>query len=134
MWVSEGLATFFESPDLRNPGRWRSIGRVNQVNLMRWRKYIGNRPQESLTTLLADDTRYRNPASAQDAYAEGWAMTYFLIKTRRSEYVDYLKALSEGKPLAERTQRERIDMFENAMKTTLVEIDKDFVDYMRRVR
>lgn len=134
MWVSEGLATFFESPDLRNPGRWRSIGRVNQVNLMRWRQYVRNRPEESLTTLLADDTRYRNPASASEAYAEGWALTYFLIKTRRSEYVDYLKALSEGRPLAERTQRERIDMFEKAMDATLVEIDKDFVDYMRRVR
>ncbi len=134
MWVSEGLATFFESPDTRNPGRWRSIGRVNQVNLMRWRRYIGNRPAESLATLLADDTRYRNTASTSDAYAEGWALTYFLIKTRRPEYVDYLKSLSQGKPLAERTQRERIDMFEKAMKKTLVEIDKDFVDYMRRVR
>lgn len=134
MWVSEGLATFFESPDLRNPGRWRSIGRVNQVNLMRWRKYVGNRPQESLTTLLADDTRYRNAATASDAYAEGWALTYFLIRTRRSEYVDYLKQLSAGKPLAERTQRQRIEMFEQAMGTTLVELDKEFVEYMRRVR
>ena len=69
MWVSEGLATFFESPDLRNPGRWRTIGRVNRVNLMRWRRYIVHRPEESLATLLADDTRYRNPASASDAYA-----------------------------------------------------------------
>ena len=134
MWVSEGLATFFESPDLRNPGKWRSIGRVNQVNLMRWRKYVGNRPQESLTTLLADDTRYRNAATASEAYAEGWALTYFLIRTRRSEYVDYLKQLSEGKPLAERTQRERIDMFEQAMGSTLIELDKDFVEHMRRVR
>jgi Protein of unknown function (DUF1570) len=82
MWVSEGLATFFESPDLRNPGKWRNIGRVNQVNLARWQRYVVQRPQESLMTLLADDTRYRNPASASDAYAEGWALTYFLIKTR----------------------------------------------------
>ena len=133
MWVSEGLATFFESPDTRNPGRWRSIGRVNQVNLSRWRNYVGSRPAESLATLLADDMRYRNAATASDAYGEGWALTYFLIKTRRSEYVDYLKSLSEGKPLAERTQRERIDMFERAMKATLVEIDKEFVDYMRRM-
>lgn len=134
MWVSEGLATFFESPDLRNPGRWRSIGRVNQVNLARWQRYINHRPQESLTTLLADDMRYRNPASAPDAYAEGWALTYFLIKTRREQYVNYLKTLSQGKRLAERTQRERIQMFETAMGSTLLEIDKALVEYMRRVR
>jgi hypothetical protein len=85
-------------------------------------------------TLLADDTRYRNPAAASDAYAEGWALTYFLIKTRRPEYVAYLKTLSEGKPLAERTQRERIDLFEASMKATLAELDKEFVEYLRRVR
>jgi hypothetical protein len=134
MWVSEGLATFFESPDLRNPGRWRSIGRVNRVNLMKWRRYVMNRPEESLATLLADDTRFRNPATASDAYAEGWAFTYFLIKTHRADYVRYLQSLSEGKPLAERTQRERITMFEKAMNCTLADLDKAFVTYMRRVR
>jgi hypothetical protein len=134
MWVSEGLATFFESPDRRNPGKWRSIGRVNQVNLARWRNYVRHRPQESLSTLLASDTRYRNASTATAAYAEGWALTYFLIKTRREEYVEYLRVLSEGRPLAQSTQRERIKTFESAFHTTLEEIDKDFVDHMRRVR
>ncbi len=134
MWVSEGLATFFESPDRRNPGRWRNIGRVNHVNLARWHNYLGHRPQESLATLLADDTRFRNSSTATAAYAECWALTYFLIKTRRKEYVEYLQMLSAGRPLAERTQRERIEMFETAFDTTLVELDKDFLTYMRRVR
>lgn len=134
MWVSEGLATFFESPDRRNPGKWRSIGRVNQVNLMRWRKYSPNRPAESLATLLADDMRYRNGATATAAYAEGWALTYFLIKTKRKEYVDYLRMLSEGKPLAEKSKRQRIEEFEKAFDTSLDRLDKAFVAYMRRVR
>ena len=134
MWVSEGLATFFEAPDFNNPRGWRSIGRVNQVNLERWRRYLPKRPAESLATLLADDARFRNGATATNAYAECWAMTYFLLKTRRKEYVDYLRLLSEGKPLVEKSQRERIQMFEQAFETTLVEIDKDFVAYMQRVR
>ncbi len=134
MWVSEGLATFFESPDFNNPRGWRSIGRVNQVNLERWRRYLPNRPAESLMTLLADDTRFRNGATATNAYAECWAMTYFLLKTRRKEYVDYLRLLSEGKPLVERTQRERIQMFEQAFDTTLSDLDQALVAYMQRVR
>ena len=134
MWVSEGLATFFESPDMRNPRKWRSIGRVNQVNLGRWRKYVRTRPEESLITLLSDDARYRNSGTAINAYAEGWALTYFLIKTRRKEYVAYLKTLSEGQPLAERTKRERIDMFEAAFDTTVAELDRAMVTYLRRVR
>lgn len=134
MWVSEGLATFFESPDRRNPGKWRGIGRVNQVNLARWRRYQRTRPDDSLATLLADDMRYKNQASANDAYGEGWALTYFLIKTKRKEYVEYLKLLSQGEPLAEKTKRQRIEMFEKAFDTTLGRLDKEFVTYMRRVR
>jgi hypothetical protein len=135
MWVSEGLAMFFEAPDRRNPLKWRSIGRVNQVNLARWHKYVPKRPSESLATLLADDSRFRNPGTATAAYAEGWALTYYLIKTnRKKEYVQYLKLLSEGKPLVERTQRERIQMFEIAFNTTLAELDKAFLKYMRTVR
>ena len=134
MWVSEGLATFFESPDMRNPGRWRSIGRVNQVNLARWRQYLRNRPQESLATLLADDQRFRNGSTATSAYAESWALTYFLIRTRREEYVNYLRELSLGRPLAERTRPERIEMFERIMGDSLVNLDKAFLTYMRRVK
>ncbi len=134
MWVSEGLATFFESPDRRNPGKWRRIGRVNQMNMQRWRRYLRRRPGESLASLLSNDTRFRNAASSGDAYAEGWALTYFLIKTRRLQYVDYLRELSQGRQLAEPTERERIEMFEEAFDTTLVKLDKAFVKYMRMVR
>jgi hypothetical protein len=107
---------------------------VNQVNLARWWQYVPNRPQESLCSLLADDTRFRNASTATSAYAEGWALTYFLIKTRRKEYVQYLRMLSEGRPLAENTRRQRIKMFETAFDTTLEELDKALLDFMRRVR
>lgn len=134
MWVSEGLATFFEAPDFDNPRGWRSIGRVNQVNLHRWRRYIRRRPEDSLRTLLADDSRFRSSATAESAYAESWALTYFLLRTRRDEYVEYLRELSEGTPLAEKTPAERIETFEAAFDTTLAELDRELVIYMRRVR
>ncbi|TWT82979.1 hypothetical protein CA13_44420 [Planctomycetes bacterium CA13] len=134
MWVSEGLATFFESPDRRNSRGWRGIGRVNQVNLLRWKKYYRDRPEESLSTLLADDGRFRSASTAASAYAECWALTYFLLKTKREQYVQYLRTLSAGKPMVDRTKRERVEMFETAFGVTLRELDKDFVTYMRRVR
>jgi hypothetical protein len=134
LWVGEGLATYFETPDRRNPTRWRGIGRVNRVNLARWHAYQPDRPQESLSTLLANDDRYRNSATAAAAYAEGWALTYFLIKTRRKQYVDYLRKLSAGKPARDVTEQARIDMFEAAFETTVAELDRDFLAYMRRVR
>ncbi len=134
MWVSEGLAMFFETPDMRNPGKWRSIGAVNPVKLAHWRNFVRDRPSDSLVTLLSDDSRYQNASTATAAYAEGWALTYFLIKTRRKEYVEYLKTLSQGKIAAIRSPRDRIEMFESAFNATVADIDKEFVMYLRRVR
>lgn len=134
MWVSEGLATFFESPDMRNPGRWRGIGRVNRTNLARWQRYQRNRPTDSLARLLSDDNRYRTAATAADAYGEGWALTYFLMKARRKQYVEYLRQLSEGKPLVVQSPRSRIEMFETAFGADLNKIDGQFIKFMQRVR
>jgi hypothetical protein len=134
MWVSEGMATFFEAPDFNNPKGWRTIGRVNQVNLTRWRNYLPQRPAESLTTLLANDTRFRSPATATASYAEAWALTYFLLKTKRDEYVKYLRLLSEGRPLMDKTPRERIECFEQTFGKSLADLDQEFLTYLQRVR
>ena len=133
-WVSEGLAMFFESPDMRNPGKWRGIGRVNRTNLARWNNYQRKRPSDSLATLLTIDNRYRSRDSANAAYGEGWALTYFLLRTRRKKYIDYLRHLSEGKPLAVKSPRQRIEDFETAMGDSLATIDQKFVKFMARVR
>lgn len=134
MWVSEGMATFFEAPDFSNPRGWRAIGRTNVVNLARWHKYIRHRPQESLMTLIADDSRFRGGGPTETAYAESWALTYFLLKTRRKAYIKYLRKLSEGKPLIQRSRQERLKMFEETFDTTLEKFDRQLVNYMMRVR
>jgi len=134
MWVSEGMAVFFESPDFSTKNGWRSIGKVNSVNLARFRRYLPRRGGESLATLLADDMRFRQEASASDAYSEAWAMTYFLLKTKKKEYTQFLKKLSEGKPLETRNSRERIDLFQETIGTDLKTLDKQFLTYMSRVQ
>jgi hypothetical protein len=134
MWVSEGLAMFFETPDFSSTTWWRGIGNVNRVNLERWRRYVPNRPEDSLATLLCNDSRFRSSETAEEAYAESWALTYFLLRTQREEFVEYLKRLSEGKPMIESTARERIALFEQVFEGTLEEIDQAFVAYMARVR
>ena len=134
MWVSEGMATFFEAPDFSNPRGWRGVGRVNQVNLLRWNRYLGTRPSDSLVTLIADDSRFRSAATAEAAYAEAWALTYFLLKTKRDEFVDYLEGLADGEPLKSKTARQRIEELEAALGCSIAELDQQLVAFMRRVR
>lgn len=134
MWVSEGMAVFFESPDFNTKNGWRSIGKVNMVNLARFKNYVPRRGSESLAKLLADDMRFRQESTASDAYSEAWAMTYFLLRTKKKEYTQFLKKLSEGKPLETRNARERIELFQQMIGTDLATLDKQFLVYMSRVQ
>ena len=60
LWVSEGIAVYFETPDLTNSKGWKEIGAVNRPRLDRFREYLTRRPADSLSTLISDDTRLRD--------------------------------------------------------------------------
>ena len=85
-WVSEGLAVYFETPDLDSAKGWKRIGGVNQHNLLEFHKWLRERPANSLSSLLTDDRRFRDPKTASAAYSEAWSMNYFLLRTRGEEY------------------------------------------------
>ncbi len=55
LWVSEGIAVYFETPDLTNSKGWKEIGAVNRPRLDRFRDYLTRRPADSLSTLISDD-------------------------------------------------------------------------------
>jgi Protein of unknown function (DUF1570) len=131
-WVSEGIAIYFESPDLASAKGWRGIGRVNAVNLANFRKLAANKPPD-LPTLLTDDKRFRDGTTSADAYAQAWALTYFLIRTRGEAYAKYLQALGQYSPLGEVTADERIAEFKRAFGDDLAGLEAEFFRYMRRV-
>ena len=129
VWLSEGIAVFFETPDLRSTKGWRRIGEVNGPRLVRFRQYLANRPANSLQTLLADGVRFRNPHQSLDAYAEAWSLTYFLIRQRPEQYLIYLKMISQKKPLLRDGPEARLDQFERVFGD-LKTLDAEFVRYM----
>ncbi|NLX54834.1 MAG: DUF1570 domain-containing protein [Planctomycetaceae bacterium] len=134
MWVSEGIAVYFETPDLDSARGWRNIGAVNRVHLQRFRKALSQRPADALPTLLTDDSRFRDPHTAPDAYAGAWALTYYLMRVRREQYVSYLQEMAQLRPLAELTAAERLAQFCRAFGDDLERLDRDFVRYMREVK
>lgn len=134
LWVSEGLAIYFETPDLRSSSGWRGLGDVNRVRLAGFRNYAPRRPADSLHTLLADDQRFRNARSAIDAYAEAWALNYFLIRQKPREYQEYQRQLSAKGPLLRDSPQERLSQFQAAFGEDLSQLDREFMLYMSRVR
>ncbi len=134
LWVSEGIAVYFETPDLNNAKGWRTIGEVNRPRLERFRDYLSRRPTKSLLSLIVNDKRFRDPRQALDAYAEAWALNYFLIKQKPKEYLAYLGPLSAKHALISDPPETRIKQFKAAFGDDLDRLDAEFVKYMLRVR
>jgi len=132
-WASEGLAIYFETPNLESTKGWRNIGGVNRVNLINFRKYLPRRPAGSLELLLCDDKRFRDPATSSDAYAEAWALNYYFLQTKSETYVKYLAALAEQKPLIDVEPSERIKQFKHFFGNDLLAVETDFLRFMRSV-
>ena len=132
-WVSEGIAIYFETPNLESTKGWRNIGSVNRYNLVNFRNYLPRRPAGSLDKLLSDDKRFRDVASGTDAYAEAWALTYFLLQTRGEAYVKYVAELAKQKPLIDVEPAERIKQFKEFFGEDLTAVENDFLRYMRTV-
>ena len=78
---------------------WAGIGVVNRTRLAQFQQYLPQRPADSLKTLISSDDRLVDVKQAVDAYAESWALTYYLIHKHPKQYVAYLKVLSRKQPL-----------------------------------
>jgi len=131
LWVSEGIAVYFETPDLQSSKGWRTVGAVNRSRLDIFRSNLLRRPPSALKAITADDKQFRDPRIALSAYAEAWALNYYLLKHRPKEYVAYLKMLSAKKPLATDTPATRLKEFEAAFGENL---DRDFLRQLQKVR
>lgn len=132
LWVSEGIAVFFETPDLTNRKGWKTIGALNKNRLTQFRKYLPDRNASSLTSLITSDKRMRDTKRARQAYAESWALTYFLLKTKPKEFTQYLADLRTRKPLEYDTPTERLERFRKFFGDTK-KLDAEFVRFTEKL-
>ncbi len=132
-WLVEGLATMFEAP-----GVWSArydhtqADRVNRGRLAGFRNYLAKRRQPgSLAMLLSTDDAFR---SDQDgAYAEAWALSFYLCETQPRQYADYL-ALTAARPLfSEYPATERMADIQSIFGSDLKMLEAKFLRYMQEV-
>jgi Protein of unknown function (DUF1570) len=134
LWLCEGLAEYFETPDLSFGKGWRTIGEINRPRLAQFQEYLLRRPPDSLNTLLVNDKRFRNPNSALDAYAEAWALNYFLLRQHPKEFQNYLERMAQKGPLELDQPSERLQEFKASFGSDLAAFDNEFLRYMARVK
>jgi len=142
IWLNEGVAMYFETPDLRSSTGWRGIGAVNQNRLFQFRGYYKKRPQDSLLTLMANDRRIQGKSEDErfqgreailNAYGEAWCLTYYLIRYKPKQFVAYLKFLSEKQPSFIDTPEQRIEQFEQFFGD-LKTLDREFIRQTAKVK
>ena len=127
VWVSEGIATYFETPDLGSSRGWHSIGSVNRprLDLIRHRFSPG-----LLTRMITSDKPFRDPDEALIAYAHAWAVVSMLAKTRRVEFSNYLRSLATKCPLSSDSSSARLAEFQAAFGESPDALEKPLIRYL----
>jgi len=132
LWLCEGMAMYFEAPDLTSSRGWRGIGRVNYPRLETFHRNLPNWRPGSLESLLADSDRFRDPHTAAAAYANAWALNYYLIKYRSDQYAAYLKTLAEKRPLREDDAATRLAEFRRHFGD-LATLEREFLKRLTQI-
>jgi hypothetical protein len=130
LWVSEGIATCFETPDLTNARGWKGIGGVNTARLDRFLQ--GFRPG-GLRELVAGDEPFRRAAEGLDAYARAWALTHFLMKTKRDAFAGYLRTIAAKQPCGDDSPERRLEEFTAAFGATPDALEPEVQRMMARL-
>lgn len=128
VWISEGVATFFETPDPGGRG-WKRIGGVNRPRLDAF--LAGYRPGV-LDEIVRGDEPFRASEGAIDAYARAWALTAFLAQTRKKSLVDYINAIGAKAPLAPDGPEERLRDFVDAFGVEPHELEQPLMKFLAR--
>lgn len=111
LWVSEGIATYFETPDLNNVRGWRGVGAVNRPRLDH---FLRSYQPGCVAAMIRDDEAFRDPDRAVDCYATAWAVCHHLLQVHKPEFVAYLRGLAEKQPLDDDSADQRLAAFEAA--------------------
>ncbi|MEW4562656.1 DUF1570 domain-containing protein [Bremerella sp. JC770] len=134
LWFSEGLAIYFETPDVSSSRGWRGIGQVSAPRLKQFQQAARTSSQPFLPDMLINDDSLRKAATAMDRYSQAWAVTYYLQKRKPDEYDAYLEELSEIQPLHDPSQSERVRLFQKHFGADLTELENEVRQMMLGLR
>ena len=100
-WVAEGLATMFEAPGVWNSSAHRQLDdRINRYRLERFREYVATRRRAgSLEQFISSDRMFQYDADA--AYAQAWALSFYLAEREPRKYMQLLQKLAQREPMSD---------------------------------
>ena len=135
LWLSEGLAMYFETTSSRSLLLWNRPGLVNPRHQPAFLKLLeDSQISEDLNSLIEADAAFLNAAETPAAYAKAWALTHYLIREEKTGMQKYLLSLSQRKPMVGLTAEQRTQEFQDAFGKLPDEMERELVSYIRRQR
>ncbi len=133
-WVVEGLATALEVPGMHTSAPTDTVrDRANHYRLVWFEKYAKTRRKpNSLVEFISRDNLYA--LAPPDAYAEGWALTFFLLETRPGKYSGLLRTIAARDPNSPYTADERLNDFRNAFGGNFELLEAEFLRFIERLQ
>jgi hypothetical protein len=132
-WLAEGLATMFEAPGVWNAQYDRSQSdRINRGRLQEFRVYAqARRKPGAIVSLVASDDAFRGDPSG--AYAEAWALSFYLCETQPRLYASYLAKTATRPLFADYPAAERVADFQDSFGSENKMFEQKFLRYMQEL-
>lgn len=129
LWVSEGLAAYFEPGDPYAPSGWRRPGTMNTLRLGELTALLHTPGRADLTSMISSDASFRNTTIASESYSLAWGLTYFLLKRHPREFAEYLCDLSHAAPLVPFSSDQRLEDFSTIIRLNPIALPKQLADF-----
>jgi hypothetical protein len=135
VWLSEGLALYFEQVVPRSTSLWTRPGLVNARQHTEFaRGTETGSPTISFSTLMQTDKTFLDPSSVATAYAESWAITMYMFRQQKEGMGRFLRTISQRVPLQPVTPDQRILEFTTAFGKSPDDYEQEVVSLIRRLR
>ncbi len=134
VWFSEGLATYFEQVAVKSPALWSKPGLVNARHHAEFVRTATGSLSIPLETLLASEDAFMDSTTVATAYAESWALVYFLHKDHKENLGVYMNSLSRLQPIQRVSPEMRMTIFSQAFGESPAEIEKKVIPVIKKLR
>ena len=132
-WAVEGLATMFEARGVyKSEASDTRHDRLNLGRLGDYRSFTHQPGERTVLKLVASDNAFKS--NMQEAYANAWALTFYLSETRPREYESYLATIAARPPLSTYPPDERVRDFRQVFGNDLTILETNFFSWMDELR
>jgi hypothetical protein len=132
-WLAEGLATMFEAPGVHDSRNHTQLAdRINRGRFAQFQQLAARHRPELLVSLVQSDELFRiSPAAA---YAEAWALNFFLVETEPQKYAKYLAATARRPAFEPYTAAQRRSDFVSVFGSEWRMFEARFLRFMATLR